>query len=171
MVRYLLWLGLAGLACAQGTEPKPKADDYEVHGRARDLAIGAEYMVHSFSGEGVTFLAPDFLILEVALYPPKGQYVRVASGDFTLRVDGRRTTLPAASADMVAASLRRSEWQRTRGVEATGGIGDTAVVLGAPQQVPPYGNPPRRTPLPPRAPEPENPSGLPRPEPVKPPSW
>src|ERR1043166_8807241 len=66
-MRYLLLLCCADLAWTQGTDPKPKAEDYETNGRAQSIAIGAEYMVHSFTGEGKTFFAPDFLVVEVAL--------------------------------------------------------------------------------------------------------
>ena len=56
---------------------------------------------------------------------------------------------------------RGTPWRRGR-VQAAGGVGDKVVVLGGPtRQAPPYGQNPRTTPRPPRAPEPENPSGLP----------
>ncbi len=159
-MRYLI-LFCAALACAS-TDPKPKAEDYEVHERVGTIAVGAEYMVHSFSGEGKTFLAEEFLVVEVALFPPKGQSVTADTGEFALRVDGKRATLPAVAPQMVVASMQRAQWQQPRGVQATAGAGDGGIVIGGPRrQTPPYGQEPRTGPRPPRAPEPENPSGLP----------
>jgi hypothetical protein len=160
-VRYLLLIFCAGAAIA-GTDPKAKADDYEVHARVANVDLGVEYMVHSLSGDGQTFIVDDYLVVEVALFPPKGGSIAGNSGDFTLRVDGRRATLAAAPPQMVVNSMERRQWQQSGGVQAAGGVEDKVVIVGGPpRQTPPYGQQPRSTPRPPRAPEPENPSGLP----------
>src|ERR1051325_6689403 len=71
-VRWPLLFCCVSTAFGQlGTQPKPKAEDYEVHAKAGDVAIGAEFMVHSFSGDGVTYIAKDFLVVQIALYLPK----------------------------------------------------------------------------------------------------
>jgi len=166
VVHYLVWIAFATAAGAQGTDPKAKADEYEVHASAKGIDIGAEYMVSSVSGQGGMFVVPDHLVVEVALFPPKGDTVVSGSGDFQLRVDGKllRPVTPA----MVVAAIERREWTYPRGVQATAGTGNDSVIIGGPtRQMPPYGGTGRRTPTPPRAPEPENRSGLPPPEPVK----
>jgi hypothetical protein len=151
---------------AQGTEPKAKADDYEVHSRVKGIEIGAEYMVSSVSGQGKMFVVPDHLVVEVALFPPKGETVACGAGDFELRVDGK--TLKPVAPPMVVAAIERKEWSYPRGATATAGMGNDTVVLGGPtRQTPPYSGVGGRTPTPPRAPEPENRSGLPPAEPVK----
>lgn len=161
----ILWLVCcAGLAWGQGTHPKAKAGDYEVSGAAGPVEIGAEYMVHSLSYEGKTFFAPEHLVVEVALFPEKGREFGAHASDFTLRVDGKRATIAAASAAEVAASLERRAWSRQRGVSAAAGAGNSTVVLGEPQ-VPPYGQPPYgRTPPPPRAPAPDYRGNVPQAE-------
>jgi hypothetical protein len=147
-VSFLL---LAGMAWAQGTEPKAKADDYETSDTAGRVAIGAEYMVHSFSGSGKTFLAQDYLIGEAALFPKKGEPVTASQGDFSLRLDGR-TLLRTASAQQVVQALERRGWTNQRGVQAS----------------PPYGQAPGGQPRPmPRAPEPDYRGNVPRGEDVK----
>jgi len=164
-VRYLAWICVAALAFAQGTDPKPKAEDYEVHAKLKQLEIGAEYMVYSFSGHGQTFLTSDHLVVEVALFPPKGTMVVASHADFSLRVDGK--VLRPATPQMVAAAMQRTEWRQPRGVQGTVGMGNDEVIFGGPpRQTPPYGGT-TRTPSPPRAPEPENRSGLPPPEKVR----
>ena len=138
-MRGIFLFCLASLAWAQGgTEPKPKAEDYEVHGPSKNAAVGAEYMIHSFSGQGLTFIAKDYLVVEVALYPPKGQTITVNEGAFALRINGKKQTLVPAAPSMVATSLEHPEWQSGPRLEAGGGLGNTGVILGRPNapQVP-----------------------------------
>ena len=144
------FLCASGLFAQGGTEPKPKPEDYEVHGHARGAALGAEFMVHSFSGTGVTYLAPEYLVVEVALYPPKGTEIDVQPGAFALRLNGRKPLAPAGIG-MVAASLGHPEWRQTPHLEAGAGTDGGAVVLGAP----PPPSIPGRTSAPPRVPGPE----------------
>lgn len=166
MVRALAFLASIATVWAQGTEPKAKAADYDVHDRVKSVEVGAEYMVTSVAGPGGMYVVPDHLVVEVALFPPKGDAVTASPGDFQLRVDGK--TLRPVTAQMVVAAIQRSEWRYPRGPQASVGMGNDTVTLGGPtQQVPPYGGPTRRTPTPPRAPAPEDRSGLPKPEPVK----
>lgn len=161
VVRYLWLLAWAALAWAQ-TQPKEKAEDYETSGRSGAVAVGAEYMVHSFSADGKTFLAPEYLVVEVALYPPKDVDIQATQSEFSLRVDGKR--LPSAATQQVLRSLERSGWNRERGVTGSVGAGNTDVVLGAPRRpTGEYPQPPgAQYPRAPRAPEPDYRANVPR---------
>lgn len=157
-MRWILLFCCAAAALGQGgTDPKAKAEDYEVHGRSKDVAIGAEYMIHSFSGQGQTYIAKDFLVVEVALYPPKGQDIEVNEGRFALRVNGKKQALTPAPPQMVATSLQHPEWRTGPRLEGGGGLGNGGVIFGrpVPQQVPGGQQPP--PPLPSPA---DNPSGI-----------
>ncbi len=114
-------------------------------------------MIHSFSGQGQTYIAKEFLVVEVALYPPKGRSVTVNEGAFALRINGKKQALVAAAPTLVASSLQHPDWQQTRGpqVEAGGGLGNTGVILGrpAPSQIPGQPVPSSRVP---RMPAPDN---------------
>jgi hypothetical protein len=145
-----------------GSEPRANAADYPAHSQAGKLAIGAEYTVHSFSGSGHTFVAEKYLVVEVALYPPPGVEVLVAESRFGLRVNGKKRPLEAQSAFFVAASLKYPDWEQSRSVEGWGGSGDTGVILGRPAPTERWpGDPRGRIPRPPpRAPKPEDRSGI-----------
>jgi hypothetical protein len=158
-MRWIVLWAATALAMGQGTEPKPKAEDYEVHGRSKEIAIGAEYMVHSFSGDGRTFIAKDFLIVEVALYPPKLQYFRVNEGAFALRINGQRAIAPVAGT-MVASTLAHPDFNTGPHLEAGGGIGNTGVILGRPRPSDIPQAPGQRSPQPPGAPDPGPPGGI-----------
>ena len=82
-MRYLVFLAAVLAAHAQsapkpsiyseGTQTKTSAGEYPVHATSGSLAIGAEYMVHSFGSGEQMYLAENYLVVEVALFPPKGR--------------------------------------------------------------------------------------------------
>ncbi len=156
---------LAAQSAPEGTPVKAAAAEYPVHARAGKLEIGAEYTVHSFSGRGQTYIASGYLVVEAALFPPRGGTVSVSPGAFSLRINGKKRAVLPESPGMVSASLKYPDWERRPRLEAGGGLGNTGVIIGRPEPVERFpGDPRARSPLPrpPRAPEPENPSGLER---------
>ena len=160
-MRYLAILAFALAAHAQGTEPKASAAEYPVHAESGNLAIGAEYMVHSFGSGEQMYLAERYLVVEVALFPPKGQSVTADAARFALRVNRKKTLLYAQSPALVASHLNQREWETTRGVEADLGVGGANIGLGHPQERDPVTGMPtgRRLPNPPRAPDAGVPGG------------
>src|ERR1700733_2450745 len=89
-----LFLALAAALPAQyGTTPKPRAEDYPRHAAAEGLSIGADYTIHSFSGGREMFIAQDYLVVEVALFPEKGKTLAVNARQFTLRLNHKKDAL------------------------------------------------------------------------------
>lgn len=159
----LLLPALATALVAQsGTTPKAYAQDYPVHANLEKLSIGAEYLLHSFSSGREMFIAKDYLVVEVALFPAKGQNLLVSAGHFSLRVNGRKQALSPQAPEFVAASLKYPD--QDRGLHPVAGLGP--LVLGAPPPVERFpGDPNGRTAPPPRVPT-DNPSGLDKEPPV-----
>lgn len=154
-----------------GTTPRSQASEYPVHTAVGKLSIGAEYLVHSFFYRNQTFVTSDYLVVEVAVYPAAGEAVGVASGQFMLRLNGKNQLLQAQAPGFVAASLKYPDWERRRRLEVSGGIGDAGVRIGGPARVERFPGDPRpqqtRLPAPPRAPTPQDPSGLEREAPLR----
>jgi len=96
-------------AMAQGTETKKAAAEYPAHGRVGDLEIGAEYMVHSVSFAHSTFITEDYLVVEVAIFPPDRRDFVVKTSDFTLRLNGKQVMM-TQTPGIVASSLRYNDW-------------------------------------------------------------
>jgi hypothetical protein len=97
-MRWTVFCLSTALGFAQGTTPKPAPTDYDVHGQAGPLDIGAEYMVHSFSSGEQMFLAERCLVVEVALYPVmKNDPVNIDLSRFSLRLN-HKTMIPALAA-------------------------------------------------------------------------
>ncbi len=130
-------LVLCSAAWAQsGTQPKATVKEYPVQGKAGEVALGAEYLVHSFSSQGQTFFAEDYLVVEVAAYPPKGGQVELSTGQFMLRINGKKGLLFPDPAGIVAGSLKYSDWEYPRTVQADAGVGPADVILGRPTPEP-----------------------------------
>jgi hypothetical protein len=133
--RYAIALAAVAsyLGAQTGLPPRPTASDYPAHADSADASVGAEYMVHTFGAVGQTYVAADHLVVEVAVYPPKGKPVNVAAGDFTLHINGHKTGLVAQSPGFVASALKYADWETRRNVETSVGMGSAGVILGRPR--------------------------------------
>lgn len=160
-MRPLLLLCFSWAVYAQGTPPKAHADDYPVHAQARSANLGAEFMIHTFSAGGQAYFVKGFLVVEVALYPPTGRNVDVHSGNFVLRVNGRKQEILPQPPSVVATAIAHPEWTSQSHVEASAGAGPASVTLGRPHPVQIPG-----TPIPGEAPPPEETPGRVKPEQV-----
>ena len=165
-MRYCLLFCCAALAFGQGTDTKKKAEDYEVHAQAKSAAIGAEYMVHSFSRGEQSFIAQDYLVVEVALFPPKDTNITARNG---LRINGKKQGLLPQAPQMVAAAMQHPEWDDRTRPSVDLGAGPVRVTIGVvptnrppiPGSNPPGTQPPSRVPVPR-----DNPTGMTK-EPVR----
>jgi hypothetical protein len=160
-MRYLVFLAAALAAQAQGSQPKASAAEYPVQAESGNLAIGAEYMVHSFGSGEQMYLAQNYLVVEVALFPPKGESVTADAARFALRVNGKKMLLYAQSPALVASHLNHRDWETPRGATADLGAGGVNIGLGHPEERDPVTGAPqgRRLPAPPRAPDAGVPGG------------
>jgi hypothetical protein len=83
-VRTYLFL-LAAAALLNASDPRAKVTDYPAHAESTGVAIGAEYLVHSYGDGHQMLTAPDFLVVDTAVYP-KGALVTIHESDFLLRI-------------------------------------------------------------------------------------
>jgi hypothetical protein len=158
---WILALVSAAWLCGE-TEPKDNASDYPAHAATGNVSIGAEYLVHSIPAGNQTLVAPDYLVVEVALFPGKNEPVEIRGNSFTLRVNGKKLRLTSDAPGFVAASLKYPDWQMHPRMEASAGVGDAGVVLGRPPAVGRFPGDPttNRLPRPPQAPPPDDRRGI-----------
>ncbi len=138
-MRYLPFFLLASAVFGQ-TEHKPKPEDYPVHTQisvlGKTVGLGAEFMVHSFSAGEDAYIAPLFLVVEVALYPEKGATLQVSPTQFMLRINGKKQPLIAQSPGLVAASLSHPESGQRPRFQLGGGMGGIGVGQPRPPNMP-----------------------------------
>jgi hypothetical protein len=151
-------LAFAALAPA-GTDPKPSAKDYPAHAAAGGCSLGAEYFARTIPVPGGGWSSGSYIVVEAAVFPPRGETVMVRASDFRLLLNGTRRELMPQTPGIVAASLKYPGYEGRRGLDAVAGVGP--VIIGPRRdrtaRFPgdPRGNPP--LPAPPRAPTPEKP--------------
>jgi hypothetical protein len=147
---------LAAAVPFAGAEPRPKPEEYPVHARAGSAAIAAEYLTRSIPTSERTFASDAYLVVEVAVYPDKGTHAEISSGQFALRMNGKRQVLPQAPG-MVAASFKYPDWENGLVFDGGVGIGGAGVGIGGPRPAPRFPGDRRpseeRLPAPPRAPD------------------
>lgn len=142
---------------AQDRQPPAKASGYPAHGAVQGLEIGADYLVHSIPTEQSYLFAKDYLVVEVALFPSKGESIRISSEQFKLRINQGKPVLFPDSSGTVAASLKYPDWEQHPTVTAQAG----PVIVGSPTSPGRFpGDPTRGVPLPRPAGDPPDPSGV-----------
>jgi hypothetical protein len=102
-MRPAVFLLLALSASIATADPRAKPTDYPAHAESAHLAIGAEYLVHSFSNGRQSYLAPNYLVIDAAVYPHAPLVLRAAH--FKLVINGQSALVPQAPS-MVAYSLQ-----------------------------------------------------------------
>lgn len=151
------------------TAVKDKPADYPAHAMLGTTSIGAEYLVHSIPAGNQTLLASEYLVFEVAVFPPRDGVVEISSATFTLRLNGKKQALSAVAPGFVAASLKYPDWEIRPNAQVTAGMGDTGVVIGRPPVVGRFPDDPRpgqsRLPRAPKAPVPDDQRGVEQEEP------
>jgi hypothetical protein len=161
MTRIAALILFSGALFAQGTTPKASSSGYPVQARIGSTGYGVEYMVRTIGFDSQTFIAEDYLVVEIAIFPDKGTTTSVDMRNFTLRLNGKKSPLLAQTPGIVGASLKYPDWNRQTGVIATAGAGDRGVILGRPTQVERFPGDPRpsqrRLPRGPEAPTVERP--------------
>jgi len=164
-MRVFTVLALLCASCLYGeTEHKDKATDYPIHAMAGKVAIGADYLIHSIPAGDQTFLAKDFLVVEVAVFPALAQPVTIAGNTFTLRLNGAKLPLASIPPGFVAASLKYPDWEQHPTAVASGGVGNAGVTIGPPTVARFPGDPNASHPLP-RGPTAEERNGVERSQP------
>jgi hypothetical protein len=97
---------------SQGVPPRAAPTDYPAHQQVGQLTIAAEFLGHDIPRPEGPLNTEDFVALEVAVYGPAGARLTFSTGDFALRLNGKKKN-PLASEPygMVVGSLKDPSWE------------------------------------------------------------
>ena len=73
--------------------------------------IGAEFAGHSIPDPQSALTTADYVVVEVALFGPPDAHVKLSYEDFSVRLNGKKTLLPAQGFSAVFKSLKDPEWE------------------------------------------------------------
>lgn len=84
--------------------------DYQAHGVAGPVTIGAEFMQHSVPTPGLLLTTEDYVVVEAGVFGSPGTRTTLNPTDFTLRINGKKN-LQSEPYVTVFKSLKDPEWE------------------------------------------------------------
>ncbi len=115
---------------AKGMPPRAAPSEYQAQAQAGMVTIAAEFMGHAVPTPEQTVAAEDYVVVDAGLFGPPGTRTTLARGDFSLRINGKKTAQPSEPYELVFRSLKDPQWQppepeetKSKGGISTGGGG------------------------------------------------
>lgn len=96
---------------SKGMPPRTAATEYQAHGQAGAVTIGAEFTGHSVATPEATYSSEDFVIVEVGLFGPPQARIKQSLGDFSLRINGKKIALASQPYERAFRSLKDPQWE------------------------------------------------------------
>ena len=103
---------------AQRISPRAAPTDYQAHAAAGSVTIAAEFDGHSVPTPEAVLKSDDFVAVEVGVYGPSGARLTLSTGDFSLRLNGKKVALPAQPFAAVYRSLKDQDWSPPASAES-----------------------------------------------------
>lgn len=94
----------------KGLPPRASAADYQARAKSGDLTIGAEFAGHSVPTAQMALTSPDYVVVEVAFFGAPEAHATISAAAFSLRVNGKKSALPAQPFATIFESLMDPEW-------------------------------------------------------------
>jgi hypothetical protein len=119
---------------SKGLPPRATPADYQAHAQAGKVTIAAEFAGHSIPDPQSALSTEDYVVVEVGLFGPPDARLRLSYTDFSLRLNGKKTPLPAQGYELVFKSLKDPEYvppdaagpaAKSKGGLTTGGQGQS----------------------------------------------
>jgi len=103
---------------AKGLSPRATPADYQTHAQAGAVTIAAEFTGHSVTSPQSVLATEDYVVVEVGFFGPPEAQLKLSGDDFSLRINGKKTALPARPYASVFKSLKDPEWEPPVPVES-----------------------------------------------------
>lgn len=94
----------------RGIPPRVTPADYQAHAQAGTITVAAEFKGHSIPTPEAILLTEDYVVVEVGVFGPPEARIKLSYEDFSLRINGKKTPLPAQPYALVFNSLKDPEW-------------------------------------------------------------
>ena len=96
---------------AKGMPPRATPADYQAQAQAGAVTIAAEFRGHSVPTLEATLSTEDYVAIEMGLFGSPGARIKLSSGDFFLRINGKKTLLPSQPYGLVVGTVKDPEWE------------------------------------------------------------
>ncbi|HTA66972.1 MAG TPA: hypothetical protein VK776_01795 [Bryobacteraceae bacterium] len=95
----------------KGMPPRVAPTEYQAHAQAGTLTVAAEFLGHSVPTLEGTYNAEDYVVVEAALFGGPEARTKLTTGDFSLRINGKKVAQPSQPYELVFHSLKDPEWE------------------------------------------------------------
>ena len=97
-------------AVAQGTGARSAPTEYQAHAQAGTVTIAADYIGHFVPTAEKNLTTDEYVTVEAAVFGPAGARLTISPGDFSLRINDKKTPLPAEPSTVVARTVSDPDW-------------------------------------------------------------
>ena len=98
-------------APSKGMPPRVGPSEYQAQAQAGAVTVAAEFMGHSVPTPEGTYTTDDFVVVEVGLFGSPQTRATLSMGDFSLRINGKKTALSSQPYELAFRSLKDPEWE------------------------------------------------------------
>ena len=95
----------------KGLPPRVAPTDYQAHGQAGTVTIAAEFRGHAVPTMQGTLTTEDYVTVEIGLFGPADARMKISAGDFSLRVNDKKTPLDSQPYGLVIGNVKDPEWE------------------------------------------------------------
>jgi hypothetical protein len=95
---------------SKGLPPRASADEYQAKAQAGAVTIGAEFVEHSVPTADGAYSTDDYVVVETGLFGPPNARLKLSPGDFSLRINDKKSPLPSQPYEPVSHTLKDPEW-------------------------------------------------------------
>ena len=93
-------------APSKGLPPRVAPSEYQAQAQAGAVTVAAEFTGHSVPTPEGTYTTEDFVVVEVGLFGSPQARATLSNGDFTLRINGKKTALPSQPYELSFKSIK-----------------------------------------------------------------
>jgi hypothetical protein len=90
--------------------PRASPKDYQAQAPTGAVTVAAEFMGHSVPRPEGPLTTEDYIVIETGLFGPPGSRITVSIGDFSLRINGKKTLMSSQPYGLVVSSLKDPQW-------------------------------------------------------------
>jgi hypothetical protein len=83
------------------------------------MTIAAEFVGHFVPTLQGNLSTEDYVVVETGMFGPPEAHIKLFLGDFSLRINGKKTALPAQPYGMVIKSLKDPDWEPSAAAESS----------------------------------------------------
>ena len=119
---------------AHDLPPRATPVDYQAQGKIGPITIGAEFTGHGIPSPQGVLISEEFVAVEIAFFGPPDARFTISASDFSLRLNGKKTSLPSQPYGLAGKEVKDPEWNPPEAAEkkSKGSMGGSGQEAGAP---------------------------------------